>query len=43
MLVKSFVYEKEEERKMLKSDFFGSLFLGVCVLKGTFTSTFVNC
>ena len=28
--------KKKEERKMTKSDFFGGLFLGSCVLKGMF-------
>jgi len=45
MLVKSF-YEKEEEeeerKKMTKSNLFGGLFLKSRILKGTFTSIFVN-
>jgi len=35
--------KKEERKKMMKSDFFDSLFLSSRVLKGTFASIFVNC
>jgi len=36
MLVKSFMRKKDDESS------FGGLFLSSCVLKGTFTSIFVN-
>jgi len=35
--------KKEERKKMMKSDFFGGLFLSSRVLNGMFVSVFVNC